>query len=729
LKAGGLKMSEIRTIKALKTAAVFALIFTTQTRLLAAGDSEKQVLTNRYVFQSDQSTIVQTGGIASVHYTYTVEGQFILNVDFDAHTATFEQVDANAMDDSQYKRTLDPNEVFNMTSLVGIVQDNTTMVFTGKQEGGSTIQLTVTLQDESIHLTGNTTPPPNSADFFIHTMDAIAKQKYSGGTGEPNDPYKIAEPNNWVELMNTSSDWDKNFIMTADIDVNGLSLTPVGTSSSKSFIGVFDGNDHIIYNVDINMPSSNFVGLFQGGSSNTQISNLGLENITITGKSNVGGLVGYNRGAVINCYISGTVSGDLNVGGLVGYNSSGYITNCYSSGMVSGDNNVGGLVGDNWGYITNCYSSGTVSGDLSVGGLVGYNSYGDITNCYSTGMVSGGNDVGGLVGTNTNNGDITNCYSSGTVSGDRYVGGLVGGNSGDITNCYSSGAVDGNYYVRGLVAINVGDVSASFWDIQASGQTTSKGGTGKTTTEMQMRGTFTDSGWDFIGETINGPNDIWWILEGKDYPRLWWQLPVDDFNDSKAEPLWFAYEIEPELAHLEEVNGRLEVYTAGAMEDIDAIYAPYNWGLDANKPFAAKVDFHFSKIGFGDGRMNIGIVPSMNPEAMKWAEFEVGTFDENPFFLYEVRDGQFVEEKVSDRFVDDGTLYVSYDPNSDELYFSNNDYGKEKAIWTISGLIRGRWQTDSVYIILSGGSEDGMALTGQDAWLDNFKVSYGNIWQ
>jgi hypothetical protein len=30
-------------------------------------------------------------------------------------------------------------------------------------------------------------------------------------------------------------------------------------------------------------------------------------------------------------------------------------------------------------------------------------------------------------------------------------------------------------------------------------------------------------GWDFVGETVNGTEDIWWILEGKDYPRLWWE--------------------------------------------------------------------------------------------------------------------------------------------------------------------------------------------------------------
>jgi len=67
-------------------------------------------------------------------------------------------------------------------------------------------------------------------------------------------------------------------------------------------------------------------------------------------------------------------------------------------------------------------------------------------------------------------------------------------------------------------------VTASLWDIQTSSQTRSDGGgTGKTTAEMQTAKTFLDAGWDFVGETINGTDDIWWILEGQDYPRLWWE--------------------------------------------------------------------------------------------------------------------------------------------------------------------------------------------------------------
>jgi hypothetical protein len=33
-----------------------------------------------------------------------------------------------------------------------------------------------------------------------------------------------------------------------------------------------------------------------------------------------------------------------------------------------------------------------------------------------------------------------------------------------------------------------------------------------------------------VGETANGTDDIWWILEGQDYPRLWWEFEEPEKN-------------------------------------------------------------------------------------------------------------------------------------------------------------------------------------------------------
>jgi len=451
-----------------------------------------------YVFVPNQSTVVQTGGIAGVHWVYSIEGKFQLSVDPNAPNsgiASFIYVDANATDDSPYRRTLDPNEVFNMTELVGTVIGDTIIVFMGKADDGSDVLIIAFLNDDLVYLVGQTFPPASSADFFIFSLNAVAQRKYGGGTGEPNDPYQIATAEDLMLLGETPEDYDKHFILTADIDLDpnlpgrrifdrAVIAPDVNDAEhwfqGSPFTGTFDGDNHTISHLTIT--GGGDLGLFGRTGSGAKISNLGLEAVDVNGTGwCVGGLVGWNFGSITTSYSTGSVSGGYCVGGLVGHNSEGSITSCYSTGTVSGKDSVGGLVGESCGVpapsiITASYSTGSVIGDDDVGGLVGSN--------------------GGWFGM----GSITNSYSTGAVSGDRSVGGLVGRNLEDK-----------------------GSITSSFWDIQTSGQTESAGGVGKATNEMQTAGTFLDAGWDFVGETANGTEDIWWILEGKDYPRLWWE--------------------------------------------------------------------------------------------------------------------------------------------------------------------------------------------------------------
>jgi hypothetical protein len=388
----------------------------------------------------------------------------------------------------------------------------------------------------------------------------VAAMTYSGGNGEPNNPYQIATVSDWNDLMHTPADWCRNFIMTADINLQGITLTPVG-----NFSGVFNGNNRIIRNVVINSGfETGLFGVLGGGN----ILNLGVENVNIIGSDYVGGLVGWNEGGINNCYVTGTVSGSEKVGGLVGENYGG-ISSCYTTGVVSGDSDVGGLVGEHWdGSITNCYSMGTISGSGAVGGLAGYNgswistcysmgtvsgsgavgglagyNENSISNCYSTSTVSGSStsqSVGGLVGNGYYGSRISNCYSTGTVSGDSDVGGLVGTNIGcgggscgsSINNCYSTGTVIGSSDVGGLVGYySNSTINNSFWDIETSGQSTSAGGTGKTTAEMKTESTFTSADWDF---SYTDGNDAVWYMAMNGYPILTWQIsPADIYTDGK----------------------------------------------------------------------------------------------------------------------------------------------------------------------------------------------------
>jgi hypothetical protein len=323
-------------------------------------------------------------------------------------------------------------------------------------------------------------------NLFWEPNVVIPQPQYTGGSGTSIDPYQIAKVADLQLLMASPADWDKYFIQTADINVQGIEMTPIG-NDVNNFTGVFDGNDNIISNAVINQPSSDYIGLF-GYVSGGQIRNLGVENVNITGNNDVGGLVGQNYGGTLTaCYATGTVSGSSGsyyVGGLVGFNDYyGSISDCYSTGTVSGSN-------DSW----------------YVGGLVGYNYYGSISNCYSTGTVIGAFDVGGLVGVKVF-GSISDCYSTGAVSGSGNVGGLVGYNYyGSISNCYSTGAVSGIYDVGGLVGLNYGSISNCYF-LDTSGLNNGYG-TPLTDEEMKQQASFT--GWNFL--------TIWDIVEGQTYP-------------------------------------------------------------------------------------------------------------------------------------------------------------------------------------------------------------------
>lgn len=284
-----------------------------------------------------------------------------------------------------------------------------------------------------------------------------------------------------------------------------------------NFQGINNGNSHSIDGLYINRPTTDFLGLF-GCTNSAVIENLGVTSFEIIGNQFAGGLVGMNdHTSLTNCYSSGSMSGiSYYAGGLVGYNRYSTLTNCYSTCSISGVNYVGGLIGyATVSTISNCFSSNRVTGTNNyAGGLIGFITGSDVSNCYSTSSVNGLNQVGGLVGRNENTSTISSSYSIGSVSGSTQVGGLVG-------------------------AISSSTVSNSFWDRETSGQTTSEGGTGKTTADMQTLTTYTDvttegldEAWDFVDNPNDdtGEEDHWdfnSVIPG--YSYLSWQTGVSVF--------------------------------------------------------------------------------------------------------------------------------------------------------------------------------------------------------
>jgi len=335
------------------------------------------------------------------------------------------------------------------------------------------------------------------------------------GQGTVKDAYRIDAASQLLLLSKASALWDRHYVLDADIDLDpdlpGQCI--FGRAVFPSFSGTIDGQGHAISNLEIT--GVRYLGLFGRLASDAKIRDLDLESLSIRATGSfIGGFAGYNNGIIANCSCDGLVSGLNYVGGLVGENHSG-IMDCYSSGLASGEDYVGGLVGRNEHTILRSLSACSTSGQYGLGGLVGYNSK-DILECSSVGSVTGGEAVGGLVGRNA--GTISDGYSTCLVTGSEDVGGLVGANtSGGILNSYSIGSPVGSINIGGLVGHDYwsGTVSSSFWDMETSGRSRSRGGTGLTTAEMQNPNTYLNAGWDFV--------DIWQICAGRDYPRLQWE--------------------------------------------------------------------------------------------------------------------------------------------------------------------------------------------------------------
>ena len=286
-----------------------------------------------------------------------------------------------------------------------------------------------------------------SYDSFLGSITSEPTLVVLSAAGTSGNPFLV---NNKDDLQHvgkptTSGSYDgwtlsAHYKQEADIDLSSVTnWTSIGNNStygnSSRFTGSYDGNHKKISKLKIYAPTSDYQGLFGyisgDGTTTGIVKNLGLVDAEITGKSNVGGVVGYNdRGTVKSCYATGSVVATGGLGGVVGINYYGTIQNCYATSDVSGDYFTGGLVGQNIGStVENCFATGDVVGTGSLGGVVGYNSS-TVKNCYATGNVVGTDNIsytGGVVGDN-NGGTVENCYATGSVTGTVRTGGVVGDN-------------------------------------------------------------------------------------------------------------------------------------------------------------------------------------------------------------------------------------------------------------------------------------------------------------
>lgn len=290
-----------------------------------------------------------------------------------------------------------------------------------------------------------------ASPYPIYTLRQL--QKMYGGTYEvPN----VFEVQNDIDATPTLEwNWDETLGVYRGFD-------PIDTDNLTLHAGY-----HMISNLYINRSDEDNVGLF-GSCAYLTLEKVVLNNIDITGKGAVGGLLGSGLrwwNIISKCIASGSIVGASGVGGL-----------------------IGGISGDATAKLEKSQFTGTVTGDAFVGGLIGSSNI-SINDCYCQGVAEAVDNLAGLIG-NVSGGYIVRCLSAVYVK-------LSPGNNYNYGAIYASNT-----------PIDMPLVS-SFWDSDVCSEITVDD-YARTTVQLQNRDTFPD--WDF--------DIVWSIIQFQDYPRL-----------------------------------------------------------------------------------------------------------------------------------------------------------------------------------------------------------------
>ena len=338
--------------------------------------------------------------------------------------------------------------------------------------------------------------------------------------------------------FNNANDYRNYLINTDWIVADYADTSASGWQPIANFEAVFNGNGHIISNLQINRVSEQHVGLFAVLGADGRIENVELLYPNIRGHSDVGSLVGINRGVVINSFVR-DYDTDANsrdttqyieaiegsVGGLVGRNDGG--------------NNNKSVISNSGAVVTVQIKDSATAKEATAGGLVGF-STGDIRNSYARGEAKGPCMVGGLTAQLEENSKVVNSYASVTVTtgfgacttaANIQSGSLVATNNGLIEDSYATGcwaaSTSGTVNNRrgGLIFTNSSRINNSYYQ-NCNGLLEVSSGSAKTQVELQSPTTATA----VSGIYQAWSNSDWDFGSNSQYPAIRYSVGVDKNN-------------------------------------------------------------------------------------------------------------------------------------------------------------------------------------------------------
>lgn len=277
----------------------------------------------------------------------------------------------------------------------------------------------------------------------------ISKNTLIFAVGDKEEVVRYIEINCSEDLIKLSKNcvldsYSTNLVVNLNDDII---MDNVDFKSIPIFNGIFNGNNHTIGVINMNIKGSNY-GFIRYISDNAKINDLILKiNISIDTNSslnNIGLLCGENKGIIKNCTVSGNLYGNKNIGCITGINrENGVIEYCSNNAKILANKNIGGISGLNEGTIRYCNNKREINitpneSSQNVGGISG-KSTGKIDYCVnydSIGYKHTGYNVGGIVGSNS--GSVTGCDNYGIINARKDVGGIVGQFEPDIHYKYEN---------------------------------------------------------------------------------------------------------------------------------------------------------------------------------------------------------------------------------------------------------------------------------------------------
>ncbi|MBQ9668468.1 MAG: hypothetical protein IJV45_07000 [Prevotella sp.] len=212
---------------------------------------------------------------------------------------------------------------------------------------------------------------------LLTVMACLTGSLRASALDQVGDVYQIGNATDLVAFSNlvASGNGGVSAVLTADIDMTGVdNFQPIGTTSSP-FRGTFDGQQHYIMNLMLELPEQEYVGLFGVLNGGAYIKNVIIDwSCIISGSAFVGGIAGgTNGGGTVtfeNCGNEASVGAqNQNAAGICGVSMGSQcgivMRNCFNTGGITGDRECAALcgwVGDSGSTITNCYNAGFVIG-------------------------------------------------------------------------------------------------------------------------------------------------------------------------------------------------------------------------------------------------------------------------------------------------------------------------------------------------------------------------------